>query len=786
MPNGLRAADAPQIQRLVGDDRRLLLRIGALLQERIAFSEPVLAEIPQMDGLRALIMDRGLAKVTEASDFTTLAEGHCGPDNDLAWARSEDGWGVCCFSDELGNPLLAEQDSQADHSLEHLLTRLSDSQAAAVQALGAASSDEQRAAAVEQLRYAHPGVDLLTELIPSLLVDGSERVIAATEQLLGEAGLRRVVIDEFVQAVISAGWAPQTLLDLVAACAPALATAPQLAGLLESAIGHGRTLSLISLVRRLQAIDGPHVDETLRSLLGRSAAEDARLLALLARPERELEPELVAQAMDLLLSRGDDIGERLPLAGALMRAAAPAATTEALVERVDRLARVHEGAIFWLLGELTRLGSVDTGIATAVLPALVNQISAESGPQITALLEQQLLRNLPLTAAQRGQTIEPLGELAARTRDPRTLDLIQANLTGLGPDQIEGLWRLIEEHPHRHGRALGLRALGDLLEQAHGVDLAQAVPRGLKALPSLGDAGERGLLLLALARGSQVEPGDAATEMAQSIDDAASNLGAAGWEALGHLAAGPNCAPDRRSALIDLLLRRVLAQVGGPQPDRRRGPEDQPTFELDASLSAHTQHVPVLLDALARVAASAYVPAPLVRHVIDGLSKRYEETIRWQVVWAPGNIQHLAAVLGGLAARAEFPAHLRRRVVETMELRLENPLVAALLVGCHRADAEGAGELVGRAAASLRRLVRLLADGRFLDDELPQLAAVLADFLAISRLGDEAADDQAARRQLIQALSSLRRHIPERSRIALRQIQSGLDSDLADRLEALL
>ena len=112
MLRGLRASDAPTIQQLVGNDQRLLLRIGALLQAKLALSQAVLEELARADELRALLMDRRLTDISNESFAAVASERNCA-DLDLVVAAGAPGddnssWRVLAFADELNNPLVAD------------------------------------------------------------------------------------------------------------------------------------------------------------------------------------------------------------------------------------------------------------------------------------------------------------------------------------------------------------------------------------------------------------------------------------------------------------------------------------------------------------------------------------------------------------------------------------------------------------------------------------------------------------------------------------------------------
>ena len=144
-----------------------------------------------MQGLRELLMDRSLAKA-DGDQADAIIQQHCGDASGLLLTTATDGWRVLAFDDELDNPLLnglasesAVEEAEPQNELRAALpTHLHP----AVDALTAATSDGERAAAVEQLRYHKPSLQALRHLTPLFLGDGSPQVREAARRLLTESG----------------------------------------------------------------------------------------------------------------------------------------------------------------------------------------------------------------------------------------------------------------------------------------------------------------------------------------------------------------------------------------------------------------------------------------------------------------------------------------------------------------------------------------------------------------------------------------------------------------------
>ena len=201
------------------------------------------------------------------------------------------------------------------------------------------------------------------------------------------------------------------------------------------------------------------------------------------------------------------------------------------------------------------------------------------------------------------------------------------------------------------------------------------------------------------------------------------------------------------------------------------------TFVFDHSLAAHTHFVPDLLQALERDFVALSTLQSLLRHMIERLSDHFLAVSQWEVIWAPGNIGHLATLLTGLAKDPMFPNNLRRRIVEALATRISQPEMAKMLGEVLAADLHG--ELSAHAAKSLSQIIAYHAEDHYLDDERSELCAALIAFLHIGDLGD---NDELLRRRLATTLSSLKRHFSQNLRSKLQQALAGCDDDIRQRL----
>ena len=218
MIRGLRVAEVAVIQRLCAGDNRLFLRIGALLQSQFTCTEMALEATAASPAGKHLLSDRRLKDIGRDGFAALVSEHGCGElgltlvDGDLG---AEPGWRVIALDDELGNPLLVSDDASTEASataartitatveaptsepfaLGEMMSTLTPALRAPMEVLLQARADDQRAAALEQLRYAAPPLSMVSELMPMLLADAAEMVRERAIGLLLAAGANVAVVD---------------------------------------------------------------------------------------------------------------------------------------------------------------------------------------------------------------------------------------------------------------------------------------------------------------------------------------------------------------------------------------------------------------------------------------------------------------------------------------------------------------------------------------------------------------------------------------------------------------
>ncbi len=796
---------------------RLFLRLGTLLQGQLAVTEAALGAVLGQDTGKTLLLDRALKDV-DVTGFAALAGQHGCGNLDLVLVTepiAEAGWRVIALVDELDNPLLATPEpisSEHVHDLTTLVSQMPPALRAPVEGLLAARADDQRAAALEQLRYAAPPLSVVAELMPMLLADSSEPVRERAIALLVTAGAQVSVVDlvralgrrdeaAVLRLAPAVAALPDEQQDLALAAAVASAqrgqVTPALVVLLTHLAKHlafHRTLervielllparlSLVELVRSVQELDRGRVDAVLRRNLGLGAELDTLLVVLLAGPHDPLatvDEDLVNRGVALLTTADEIPRERMALASALRRLD-PRGLAARLTAVGRALGQAADTSAYWALAECCRDQLVDTATADRLVLVLADLLTAAKGPHVVAILEQQLPGLLPASAAVRSGLVHPLAEVAARYIDDRTRDLVGTALVDLGTPAIAPLWRVLEEHPRPHVRHLAAEELATLLERTHAdaPTLAAAVLNLVARLGKTEDGPERGALLLAAARLSGLPALDGDGAPALAVDHATGALGHHATPALGHLAAGPHLDHERRAVIVDRLLKELMAEVPDSAPvTETDAATDEVTWVLDDRLGRHTDDVPELLNALSRIAIAAHTPVPLVTRIATRLCTQWRAVAGWRTIWGPANVLDLARTLGRIAEPRTFPVHLRVQVAEALLPRLAQMTVARTL---GRVLATGDGDyladLAGRGAL---RLTDLAAARHWIEDEGEDLAEMLVDWLAVPHLGK---DEASLRRRLVNLLSAQRTDLTSRARTKLRFIMPDLAEELRERL----
>ena len=137
----------------------------------------------------------------------------------------------------------------------------------------------------------------------------------------------------------------------------------------------------------------------------------------------------------------------MPIATALLQAEKPNDHYKGIYAGCNGRTQVFDSASLWLIGEWARDGFIADDDRDALQQLLLICCEQGDGPQVNTLLEQRLHEFPYRESAHAASFIAALGELAARTRATRNLDLIQSQIQDLAPGEVQACWQLIEEHP---------------------------------------------------------------------------------------------------------------------------------------------------------------------------------------------------------------------------------------------------------------------------------------------------------------------------------------------------
>lgn len=819
MPAGLRAADAPQIQQLCQGDKGLLMRVGALLQSQLCVTEAVLEEISYSPQIRKLLMDRSL-KDCDSDSFASIVDRHACQDSGLQMSAETDGWRCLHLEDEVGN-LFAEEaatrerdDGHEQHwqqSVNDLLPTLHSSVRTPLEGLLSAQGDDQRAAAIEQLRYASPSLSVVSELMPVILADGADVVRERGIGLLTAAGASPVVTDiiralqrndtktldrlqehvprlpyeqkELIFAALiasaSRGDLSNAMVQLSSLLADVIAHHRGLSRYLELLLLHGTNMSLVKFVRLLQDHNPETVNQLLHGFLGQSTASDARILVLLANDRKDFTEDLMRLGVEFLLSRQEEPRDRMGLANALRRMNTGQELAQLIASQAHELEHTRDSTVYWLLSELSRNQLIAVEDANLISDQIRLILRRGDGPHTVSILDQQLPALLPCDAGQRQRMVEPLAELLARFRDERSQDQINTCLTLMGDAAIEPLWRIITSHPKAEVRIACVNILPTLLADKNEDEKHEAIQVLRQESKLLSDQQHKGLFYLSAAiLLHQVEDDRGVCE--QLNQDCAA-IGSQTIDASAWLVASKHIQPDRRLKLIEYMLNLINAELPEGTNEETVDPgTEEITYILDANLSMHTDLVPRALRGLEIICDAPGLPPQLLRRISISLINQWRKVSRWEVIWGPANIHQLAQSLAAIASRASYPESMRIQVAEALATRSNQIKIAEFLIGVFQASKTG--RIYEIASKVVLRILKNCNDNQYAEDEYGELAYILAHFLTLPEL-DTYADHIYIK--IARTISMYQSHCSIRTREYLQQHLTDFETPIRDQFDWL-
>jgi hypothetical protein len=227
-------------------------------------------------------------------------------------------------------------------------------------------------------------------------------------------------------------------------------------------------------------------------------------------------------------------------------------------------------------------------------------------------------------------------------------DVVRAALRRLGPPAIEALRESIERSPYAEERTAAARiivdicagenvedrVLADLVGFFRALENGERIPTGL-AVRCAGGLAHRLRQDRALAR-----------ELIASFRSRLGRVSYAGdlLVALCHAASSPAA---ERAAAAEMTFQ-ILEFLGGKMPDptyqEQQGPEGK-VISIGRDAAIYTDLIPDLLEGVQWLYASGHLSEHIRSQVVDLLLKLWGRIVRYEDVWAPGNLIHLADAL---------------------------------------------------------------------------------------------------------------------------------------------
>ena len=818
MPQGLRAADAPQIQELCKGDKRLLMRIGALLEKRLSVTQAVLEEIEYSSELRKLLMDRGLADAND-EQFSELCSKHQCEDIGLIISAVDDDWRCMHLEDEVNNIFADaatennDQEGQQEwaNSVSNLLPSLNPAVRTPVEGLLSAKGDDQRAAAIEQLRYAAPSLNVVSELLPMILADGADIVRERGISLLTASGASPVVTDliralhsddfktqqrlckhvgrlpadqkELIFAALIAnatrGHISNSIIAISCEIADVIAVHRGLERFLELLLLHGGEFGLVKFIRLLQEHNADEVDSVLQQFSGQNDNTDSKILIFLAHPKAQFSDDMMRRGVAFLISSEDEPKDRMGLANALRRMNNGTLLGSLLAEEAAQLQHTRDSTVFWLLSELSRDELIAETDANTIGEQVRLILRKADGPHTVAILDQQLPALLPCDEKQRERMVEPLAELLAKFRDDRSQDQINNTLHLIGQTGLEPLWRVITAHPKSNVRVACAAVLPGLFENRDSDAKQEAIEQLRKACNDVHGEYDRGQFLLAATQ--ILQSSERNESLAQDLDKDCTHVGPQSIDAQAFLVASEHIGPDRRMDIVNYILQLVNADLPEGESEESVDPTtDEITYILDTNLSVHTDLVPRALESLEIICASEHLPQQLLRRISMSLITQWRKVSRWEVIWGPANIHQLAKSLAEIASHEAFPDSLRIQIAEALAPRSNQIRIADYLIRVFAAS--NSKRIADIAVRAVKRVIKDCNDKQYAEDEYGDLVHILARYLLLSQLQEEHA---SLLTQISHTIGIYQAQCTHRTRELLLQHKDQLQPDVADRLDWL-
>ncbi|NRA39806.1 MAG: hypothetical protein HRU15_16815, partial [Planctomycetes bacterium] len=652
---------------------------------------------------------------------------------------------------------------------------------------------------------------VVSEIMPIILSDGADVVRERGIGLLTNAGVSPVVTDiiralqrsdnatlktlcehierlpldqqELIFAALIAnatrGILSNTTIALSTQMAELISSHRGLHRYMELLLLHGNQLSLVAFIRQLQKFNAQDIQEILQEFIGQGKESDARILVLAAHENADFNVELMELGVNLLLSRDEEPKERMGLANAMRRMQQGKQLAQLIAERAHHLEHTRDSTIFWLLAEMSRENKISEIDANTISERIRSILKRANGPHVVSILDQQLPAVLPCDTEHRSLLVEPMAELLARFLDDRSQGHIMDCLEKMGPSAIDPLWKILANHPNADVRCSCVRIFPLLCADYNDQEKITVTQRLITESQHISKNKHKGTFYLACATFILhiEDPQDLHIE----IDKKSQDIALDGLPASSIIAASKHIDPTRRLEVIENLISIICADLPDGQTEEVLDPETQDvTFVLDNAISVHTDIIPHALDGLKVISSSDYCPPQLVRRITMTLMNQWRKVSRWEVMWGPSNIYHLAKILSEIASVENFPETLRLQVAESLgprsnQLRIAEYLLCIII-------ASSSEKINGITHKAIRKILYDSNNGQYADDEYPDLTHVLAQFLLLPGI---AALDETLPMQIARTISLHQSHVNLRCKEILLDRWDIFDNSISEQLSWL-
>ena len=632
------------------------------------------------------------------------------------------------------------------------------------------------------------GIGLLTAAGASPVVTDIIRALqrndSKTLQRLGEH-VSHLPLDQkelvfaAIVASVSRGELNQAIISIRCHIADVISKHRGLERFLELLLLHSGDLGLVRLVRLLQEHNATETDLALHSFLGQSPGSDAKIIVMLAHPKAHFEKALMEKGVGFLLSKQDEPKDRMGLANALRRMNDTYELGTLIAEQAHQLEHTRDSTIFWLLAEMSRDNKLLETDADNISEHIRVILRKADGPHTVSILDQQLPALLSCSAAQRERLVEPLAELLAKFRDERSQDQILNTLTLMGDTAIAPLWRIIKTHPRSNVRIACANVMPVILAGKSDDDKHDAIQVFRDESAHLQTAEEKGHYYLAAAK--LLHDLDDDRDICLALNQECEKIGSQTIDAAAYLAASKHMNPDRRLTIVDYLINLICADLPKGESSETLDPAtDEITYVLDSNLSLHTDLVPRALTGLEIISRSPQLPQQLLRRLSIALIGQWRKVSRWEVIWGPANIHHLAKSLADIASDPKYPESLRLQIAEALVPRANQIRIAEYLVRVFTAShSKRIHEIAARAA---KRIIKECNSNQYAEDEYADLSHILARYLILPNLDSE---NEILSTQIARTLGMYQAHCSIRTRELLGANLSKLRPEIADQIEWL-